>query len=103
MKQIKVRLDEELAERIDSVRGEVPRERWIRAALRAALAGEGVEFEAQEPVTTKRGVPPEGEKFPTQETPEKAGPRRPIRRDLDTPEAVKEQFPEIPKIARRKP
>lgn len=34
----KVRLPDDLHERIDAVRGDVPRERWVRRTLEAALS-----------------------------------------------------------------
>lgn len=37
MKQVALRLDDELAALIDQAAGQVPRERWIKNTLRAAL------------------------------------------------------------------
>lgn len=40
MKQVSLRLDDELHAAIERARGDVPRERWIRGALIAAATGE---------------------------------------------------------------
>jgi hypothetical protein len=37
MPQITVRLSDELRERIDTARGDIPRERWVRRVLENAL------------------------------------------------------------------
>lgn len=39
MKQVNLRLDDELLARIDEARGDVPRERWLRAAALLRLDG----------------------------------------------------------------
>lgn len=39
MRQIAVRVDDDLHAAIEAARGEIPRERWMRAALTAAASG----------------------------------------------------------------
>lgn len=39
MKQIAVRVDDDLLAAIEAARGDLPRERWMRAALRAFATG----------------------------------------------------------------
>lgn len=59
MKQIAVRVDDDLLAAIEAARGEVPRERWMRAALLAFAGGP----EVLPPVRRSRlpdGVAPQG-------------------------------------------
>jgi hypothetical protein len=81
---ITVRLPDELRERIDAVRGDVPRERWVRRALEAALS------EAKGPPLGKQAGPgPVGSS-------ELVRPAAPPRAHESKPEVV------LPKIAKRK-
>ena len=41
--QVNLRLPDELLAQVDEARGDVPRERWIRRAVEAALRQEAVE------------------------------------------------------------
>lgn len=56
MKQVALRLDDELAAAIDRARGDIPRERWIRGALEAALEGRTDEAKAYEVARAERDV-----------------------------------------------
>lgn len=40
MRQFAVRVDDDLADRIDEARGDVPRQRWMLRAFEAALGGQ---------------------------------------------------------------
>ncbi len=46
MKQVALRLDDDLAAKIDQAAGQVPRERWIKNTLRSALEAESASVPA---------------------------------------------------------